>query len=1763
MLQSLKSQVSQVLENKNEGEASALTKVVDAVKEVTAKIDASAQQQARDAANFAKSVIDSYKSVFRKDSKDDQKQGRIDTVETQLIRKSVEQIVKMGASPNTFWTGVGHFHPKAVGQIKKVLADCGICGSTNRIANAVASAAGGGGGKRGKKSLDTLRLEDAHASAIAGSPMAGGPGAGFSKFLSGLQMAGFALSALASKIGDMFEVRLTDSFKGVLINSNKFRENLRATLFQTQGFVQTNRELEKSFIDIGESVIASGVSRAHYEKLWVENLQRGFAYMSKNEKLGKSQNQILERQVKTHKSVQTSALSTATALGLSADSTNEMFMNWHMQLGMSANELANMGRSMRQISLSTGLTGANLEKAMRSAEGVMRTMRDTGALTDLAAKNVMSMTATAQKLGVEDTIAPLLKAMSGGTNMFDADMKSKKFLNSIMTGQGAAGRPNEMFWAVRSGDILRNKELMNQGQQNMAARARQALSAAGVENAENIDLSALTKAMQNMSSQQKALVQSNFENMVGALPGEFERVYQTFEENKKTEGERLKSINDEIKKATVAGMGGADSTKALVRKKNEMETGNIQTMFGKISDKMQQGMKFEDARLATQKELSQDFGVDYATKLTSNLKESTKTLMDTVGSRAKDAGKSLNELLQKRGMTEVGVKKALESGTADQRDAASKVLNEAMQEIAQLEKTSADPIASIQEGVRLINAKLGEIANRLFFSSDLLIQVVFWVSKAGVLLGSILTAANFLPNLFNLFSGSGPAWFTKALGPLAIAGGAIKGMYEAKEAGRTTLEGATLGALTGGAKTGSFLSSTIGLEKGGTADKALGVAGGAAWGALIGSVIPVIGTGVGALIGATVEIVKLLTEGTTILADILSPIQELISGLWKAIKGIGKLLWGIITLDFSKMFSGLYDIVDGIVGGVIRIVYSLVFKFLPGLVRLIFEAFKAAFITFPMWLAGNLISGLKSVFVSFPMWLAGKMKNALEAVFVTFPMWLGGLILSGLKSVFIEFPKWIATKLYEGLMWLTDLGSVIKTGLSSLADNEWVGPIFTVLSEAFNTVYDAWMEIYKPLKSAFDEIYQIFADIGTFWSIVMDEVYKELKAIYDPIAKFFGEIFGSTGDWNVLQIAVHVLAQGIAYLLKPLVVLAKVLAFVLKVVAKLVTVVAQFYVGLAKILKGLLTFDGATLQDGLSTVFGKIPAMIWEMFNAGFTFVFNNIKKFFGELPKTLWGLLLSGLQLAFVDFPNWLYETVTNGLKDLGTWIYDHTIGAILDRLPDWMKNAVGGAAAGIGNAAGAVAGLGKAAGKVGGGMAGAVAGGMLGGPVGGMMGAKAGAAILDWINPFNFFQEGTQHVKQPGLAVLHEGEMVVPKKYAKMIAAVGNGPYTKTGSVSMTNLGAFEGGQGQEALGQGWLSRSAELAASISQATNPVNIIKTAAQAIANPEKTIKTVTKAINYPAEKLYEAITGKSKENPRNEAKGGVGLGLFDPENVGNAMGGGIDTIVASQSGESANMTNKLLQALLDCSCSKTSGVAGGMGLGLFDPVTIGNAMDSGVTMMTSALMDPMGTMKSVFESFAKAPAAVFEKLKQSYITKANKDKSEKPVADAGKAMYYEDSMATIMPASSNIVDALMSSPAAQAIDTILGKKGETSTNLMDYSDATKGTVSPQLLSMMDAEHRVAQEKYGSMPSGYSIPGMDGIESYLAQEQNILKVMVEYLAKIESNTSARKTTQVIGSRTDGLPPEGGLRMRRISTEQSSGEWDNSFGDYSPSSTTMGV
>lgn len=138
----------------------------------------------------------------------------------------------------------------------------------------------------------------------------------------------------------------------------------------------------------------------------------------------------------------------------------------------------------------------------------------------------------------------------------------------------------------------------------------------------------------------------------------------------------------------------------------------------------------------------------------------------------------------------------------------------------------------------------------------------------------------------------------KIFAPLAGIIGGITGFMESGSIG-----GTLMGVLTGDSKTGSFLSEYLGLEKGGMADKALGVGGAAVHGAGLGAGIGLllapftggasvpIAAAIGAVVGGLTELFKIFMESSIgkKIIELKNKILDFFTGkLWQAILRIKK-----------------------------------------------------------------------------------------------------------------------------------------------------------------------------------------------------------------------------------------------------------------------------------------------------------------------------------------------------------------------------------------------------------------------------------------------------------------------------------------------------------------------------------------------------------------------------------------------------------------------------------------------------------------------------------------------------------------------------------------------------------------------------------------------------------------------------------------------------------------------------------------------------------
>jgi len=1739
LLSGLNKQVGEVMETSDSRNSGKMNDLLEAVNNLSDVIGDNLNESSREASGYAQQIISAFENIHKREARQDRNQSDASAAYAKKGVDLIERIYKMGKSPRTFWVGLGHLHPTAVSQFQKILKDCGLCrsGASNvaeSIKESVLRRSAGSGG-RGTGPLGDVM------SGPAGGVMGGGPGGmGFMVAAKGITAAVHLLTAASQRLMNAFNVNVMNAFDGVLSQSNAFRERIRAIVYETRGFGDLNRDIEKQYTNITAAVSATGVQRGKFQQVWVGNLQRGLVMENALSEAGKEYNKLMTDRIKKTMRVQTTAMHTAMQLNMSVDNMNNLFMDWRMHLGMGVLEIQSMGRGMQDVARATGLTGAELEKAVKATDQIMKKMKNAGRLSAESAKAVMGMMAAAQKYGVGDQMGKMMEALSSPRGFLEASNQMKVLLLRSAQLSGDNGLAQRvMFGQATSAQDLNN--LAKGFEENM----RRTLKGFGIDDdylkmqlgieggLDMTNLSGMIQEMERLDPAKARHLQLTLEQAYGMGIGEIEQLSKAMAEAaeaNKPFGERIDKMTQELRDMERAGMGASDAANELRARLQETNTSALQDGFTAWQKAIQRS---NGDMVAAQRDLEQrlqsSMGPEMAREFAANIGGKAGELLDDLRARAAAQGKDLDALLQKRGFNMAQIKRAMTSGTAEEMENAMSILNEAQQEIGRKEREGQDPITEIRGQIVDINNKLGSIADSILFAiPNMLMKIIFWTATIGGVITSLLAFFMSGAWLAGLFSGAGIPGGGGLMGMLggggglmggvggggglaagaSIAGaiaapimalvGAVKGFSEAEEAGRTKLGGTLLGILTGGAGTGGGLvGKMFGTEEGTGADKAAGVATAGLWGAGLGAAIgtaiaPGIGTAIGAAIGGVVgmgtQFLKIITAGTTILEDLLQPFQILITYVTENLKDV----WAIIKAIFSFDLGTIMDSVLNIIGRTIMLIPSLI------------------------W------AGLKMIVITLPQ-----------------------LFFAAIKGIFVDLPMF--------------LWGAVKSGLESLANSEWVGPIFETLSEAFNEIYDGVMAIYEPISEAFGAIIGIFQEIG--------------EALFG--ASDGGTALGFVMD--LLKGAIHGLATVIGWALKPVVWLAQAFGAVLKTVGWIVegivapfkwlydvlvghSIIPDLVFGIVKffamlpirILEALgelaISIVGFFLElpgkilDALATLAGKIVDFFLELpgkIIAALGDLAGALAAKIGDIITGIPMMLLDAAKSVFVDFPSWLFDTLTGGLADLGTWIWDHTIGALINMIPDWIKNMFtdensvlkdeGGGTV-LGEAGETLSDVAGGAGRMtlgaGGkllegdvlGAAGEVLGGakdMVVGAVDGII--DTGAAVLDAVNPFNWFDAGSREIKNTGVAMVHEGEMIIPKDIWESITAVGGGfgsggGITDAFATLLNPLGMMGGG-------------------GLSSIFNPVGLIG----------------------------DAMTGI----------GSVVSGAVDMLNPFNWFGGNEDVAEALPEETAAAVG---LYDYLDIAIDALMSIAGSNeaiaeNLGAFSPEAPTTALEKGIEEKASD--SDSGWLSSVSDMisgwFGEPAGDMFDDivadLESAFGFKSEADKKS-PVADAGKGLYYDmnNPMMTAFNAITNPVGAIAS--GIGSLFGIGGSGGSISAGSgLNYRDQMKGEVSASTMTLGAMEQRLASEKAGSEGSGTGTAmGMSGVEGLLHEEVTLMGMMYETLEAIKSNTSSKPRPKVIDAPGAGNRPPHAQGVKSIAMDYVRGYWDLTTGDYAPPAVT---
>lgn len=1378
---------------------------------------------------------------------------------------------------------------------------------------------------------------------------------------------------------------------------------------------------------------------------------------------------------------------------------------------------------------------------------------------------------------------------------------SRSFVLDIMTGGFTDSLTNQKAMGVAMEDHIRSWVM---GVDKQGTRLAGILADLGFD-VENMDMTHITDAMQRVEDKGRVLVSQGLEdegqaminaanffrtNFKGAFEmgmGDYERVSQAYQ-GVRNQGKIIDELSNKIKKMQKDRKEGTDEYAAAIADQYRFEL-SAQIDIWKIIQKKSSGPlglntdAVDAALFKIRDRLGDTFADPLGELSTEKLLASSDRLFDSIEAQAAALDFDTDAWFKTAGL-DIGTLKAdLATGDSKKIEDVMMSLNYMFNEMDKKARTDQDPLTRFRMKLNQLAQMLAErleplldfvinYVDQIFYLSMIATAVTgilagTWLSK--ILLGfagkQLATLAQ-IPKLLGIKTGGGliktGGLLGKAGGVLGKAGGVlgkiagpagmilsgILGGKESEAAGKSFAEGAGFGMLTGSGTSKSILGDLFGIEEGSGGDKALAITEAAAYGALIGSVFPVIGTAAGAVIGGLVKIIQMLGEKFQWVADmagiIINPLGSLIEGIWNMLKGVWDILAGIVTLDFGRVLEGIKKILwDGLVVGISKAVWHVgqgIWKSLA-------------------WIIQGIIVGIM------------KIPSILASLFTDFGPWLYGVILDGLKS---------------------------------LASNEWVGPIFKpllaiwetigeVFGPIFETFGDVFAEISKALEPAIKAVSEFFDSIRSFFGI--EKAAGGLEGIMD----FLG--------WAFKGLAI-VLGFLIKWALFPIIRALKVFGFAFKVVQFGIQKIIEVFMGVTSPLKAISDFaknvwEGVTklfsdlynylignslipdlingiikwfnflitpfkiFREGLKMI-GGILSGVWQIIKGVFTLdvksigrgfkkIFNSIWKGIVAIPKMLWSAIFgeseegaSGiagifgaipgiLWDAFLFIPTLLFRALSgigsfiwkffknalggvgkmlgdawtylkdSSFAEFGTWLYDTTISALAAAW-NWFKNKFSIVEAASAGARGAAA----VANLMGQGAAGAA------GPVG----AAAGAAIK--------YAKDNQDIKES----MRDSNRTFINTWRSMIsdqnkrfenAANAAAEVAEIeGSLVSTRRGLMNARRESLSYDQRagmWtdgLSGAEKLMSDIAHMQEGF-----LEKRVGDLERRKRQVLETIeNSPSN--ARPIIDPTKAGARLEERGAFERGgsqeaimLGVQHGINSITGIGPQSTLLAPQGE----VEKLEKATQDYRQMLEQ-----------NPATLSRSLEYGTSASESA-------EKNIVNELSKASDMNKEASREQSESQQNM------VAELSRALDYEKRGSEA--AESGII------AETDAVGAGVSSVG------MDYSDVIKPIVSTILTSRNNVEERLEQRRAGetSGSAAVMLPSMDSISEYLSRVQSgKLDEMIAVLNDIKIKMG-ESSPQTIGARGGGVPATGRPGIKRIAQDYTRGHWDLMYGDNAPGSS----
>jgi len=335
---------------------------------------------------------------------------------------------------------------------------------------------------------------------------------------------------------------------------------------------------------------------------------------------------------KTLNKVTKTGLQTAYLIGASAESTSELFADWHQRLGMSTIDLRGMQRNLTQIGRSTGIFGDELVQIAKSSHQFMENLRMAGNLSTTAAKNILELSARGRKTGTEAATGRTLDFLSKGILRGGGGPKEQA-LGAI----GSGGRP-DLARKVLEGTLMDTDEDFKAFGQNLENWTRKLIKADPTKS--------LEENIKRLTPSQRARYTAIMEQTVGVGLNEMGVLLGNIKETTKSFSERIADFSKAARGPTmsledlqgVMDKGGAEWRKTF--DKLVAEKGDI----GKAIDEM---LNMEKLPQELRKQLEGQLSAQQAAFQKQQLFLKTGAdLLDAFNASIKDGGKDFDEAIK-------------------------------------------------------------------------------------------------------------------------------------------------------------------------------------------------------------------------------------------------------------------------------------------------------------------------------------------------------------------------------------------------------------------------------------------------------------------------------------------------------------------------------------------------------------------------------------------------------------------------------------------------------------------------------------------------------------------------------------------------------------------------------------------------------------------------------------------------------------------------------------------------------------------------------------------------------------------------------------------------------------------------------------------------------------------------------------------------------------------------------------------------------------